>query len=151
MTVLRVQITILTLLMTAFGSKSAFANLLLSPLEAIEASKTTPNTCVAVSVRMDVRGSGIADGRLYLNSEINYRSPKSLNVAIQPSVVSTMMKDTQISPKDYFLNRCIIVTGKLCQVGIYIRGQGHEKPAYYQSQLPVFDPSQIEMCEDLIV
>ena len=51
---------------------------------------------------MTVRGSGIADaGRLYLNSQPDYRDPRNLSVVLTPAIQAQLRERFSADPAEF--------------------------------------------------
>jgi hypothetical protein len=93
---------------------------------------------------MHVAATGRQDGRIYLNSERDYRDQRNLTVAIEPQAIPLLERKFGASPDAYFRGKWIEVRGAAQRVRIdFIAGGRPTSKYYYQTHVRVADPSQI--------
>jgi hypothetical protein len=107
--------------------------------------------CLPLTVKMDVKNSG-EDTRnnLFLNSENNYRLRDSLNIRIRKSLAKSILKSRGDTADNFYKDKCIVVSGDVCQVPIAFLEPGTARPTgygYKQTQMNVKSQRSIELCE----
>jgi hypothetical protein len=115
------------------------------PAEAIRLAAENPGG-VYVQVVMDVQSTGTDEtGMVFLNSEPDYRSLKSLNVALSPEVVKKLILERKIDPIQGFLHHTILATGIAKRVQITITNGPYAGRFYFQTHLEVTDANDIQL------
>ncbi|RKR04156.1 hypothetical protein [Maricaulis maris] len=100
-------------------------------------------------VRLDVCGSGAANGSAFLNSYDNYRDPRSLNVELVPALRSALAALNGQDPVDHYLGRRVLVFGAVRQVPIQVRdADGVVVHVYHQTQMRLTRPDRILVVEN---
>lgn len=107
--------------------------------------------CLPLTVKMDVKNTG-EDSRknVFLNSEDNYRVRESLNIRIRKSLAKSILKSRGDTADNFYKDKCIVVSGDVCQVPIAFPGADKVKPTgygYKQTQMNVKSQRNIELCE----
>lgn len=92
----------------------------------------------------EIRAMGRADGVIWLNSEPEYRSPQSLNVAIPPHVAADFKLRHQAAIEDFLKGRKVVVRGIVQRVKIQ---KSKPEDFYYQNQIHLWSAHQIRMLE----
>lgn len=83
---------------------------------------------------------------VYLNTELDYRDRRSITIALHPKVIAAFTKKCGISPKVYFLNKNIEVTGKAKQIKVWFFSNGKRTEKYYfQTHIRVKSLNQIKV------
>lgn len=93
---------------------------------------------------MLVRATGRERGRVYLNSERDYRDQRNLTISIDPATSKALERRLGSRPDDFFKGKLIEVRGAAERVRIGFFEDG--KPTglyYYQTHVRVRDPNQI--------
>ncbi|MCF6225745.1 MAG: hypothetical protein L3J22_05500 [Xanthomonadales bacterium] len=103
---------------------------------------------VAGVFEMKVVGTGRDKGKIYLNSEADYRDQRSLNIVVRPQAVKSFM-ETHGSPLDTFLKgKRIRVSGEAKRAKITMNCGGRKTDMYYyQTHVQVKDINQIEVLD----
>lgn len=103
---------------------------------------------VPVSLTMRVRGTGEGQGAergyIFLNSESDYRDPRSLNIKIAPDVAARLRYERDFVSADTLQGETVQVSGlaERVRISFYCRGQ-QTNSYYYQTHILVDDPSQL--------
>lgn len=109
------------------------------------AAESAPNG-VEGDYILKIKGAGNQGKFVYLNSELDYRDPRAVTVALHPTVVPAFIEQYGANPQDYFVNKSISVSGKAQRIRINFSIQN--KPSskyYYQTHIRVTDISQIKI------
>jgi|SRR5579885_2228812 len=126
----------------------ASPTLVSGPEEAIRLAAAQPDG-VYVQVTMTVQSTGTGNdsegGIVFLNSEPDYRSPKSLNIALSPEIVKQLTSSLKIDPAQAFLHRTIRVTGIAKRYPIEFVDGPSAGSIYYQTHLDVHSPDNIQL------
>lgn len=119
-----------------------------SPREAIAAAADAEGAGVPGLFYMRVRNAGWDRGRLFLNSELDYRDQRSLNIALSQRAVMEFAERFSENPADVFLGRTIQVRGRAVRTRISFWSQGRLTDLYYyQTHVEVNDPDQIVLID----
>ncbi|AWH54070.1 hypothetical protein C1924_13195 [Stenotrophomonas sp. ESTM1D_MKCIP4_1] len=113
-------------------------------IEAVRAAQDDPARGISGIFAMTVQAVGSDDGRLYLNSERDYRHP--LNITLNMDAALRPELEAALGLKlDHLQNRRLLVRGTARQTRIdFINGNGQRSGKYYyQTQISVSDPRQI--------
>lgn len=114
------------------------------PSDAVIAAAEAP---LSGTFRLQMRGTGRRDGRLYLNSEQDYRDQRCLTISIPDRVAADLAKALGGDPAVVLMGRTIRVSGVAQRVKILFIGQdGSISDRYYfQTHVLVSDAAQIEL------
>jgi hypothetical protein len=120
----------------------------LSPVEAIAyAAYLAPRAAVAAEFEMTVKAVGTDNGRIFLNSETDYRDRNCLSIALTPSAALMNLGASEVTAlRQKLVGRRIVVRGVAQRVRIEFLADG--KPSgkyYYQVQVPVSNNRQIAL------
>lgn len=120
----------------------------LSPVEAIAyAAYLAPRAAVAAEFEMTVKAIGTDNGRIFLNSETDYRDRNCLSIALTPSAALLNLGASDVNAlRQKLVGRRIVVRGVAQRVRIEFLADG--KPSgkyYYQVQVPVSNNRQIAL------
>lgn len=120
----------------------------LSPVEAIAyAAYLAPRAAVAAEFEMTVKAVGTDNGRIFLNSETDYRDRNCLSIALTPSAALMNLGASEVAAlRQKLVGRRIVVRGVAQRVRIEFLADG--KPSgkyYYQVQVPVSNNRQIAL------
>jgi hypothetical protein len=97
---------------------------------------------------LHVQAAGRADGKLFLNSELDYRDQRNLSIAIAPQAIIDLEKRTSQPPDQFLLGKDIAVSGAARRVKITFLSDGKPSDKYhYQTHVPVYDARQIEIVD----
>lgn len=118
---------------------------LFSAREAVLAAADAPPFGVAGRFGFVVRATGWSDGVLYLNSEIDYRDPRNLSVAVAPELARKLVEGLGDDGQRRLEGRTIIVTGraKKARIDFTVDGKNPSGKYYFQTQVPVTSEGQI--------
>lgn len=120
----------------------------LSAQEAIELSTARPGAPVGpVWVKMDVCGTGVVGGRVFLNSLEDYRDRASLNAFIPPWHREPIGARVGGAPEEVLLGYRVRVRGRVYQAQIDLldtlgRPNGE---FYFQTHLHILGPEDLEI------
>ncbi|MGB3722145.1 MAG: hypothetical protein WA979_04915 [Pacificimonas sp.] len=78
-----------------------------------------------------VRGTGRSGGRLFLNSERDYRDPRALNIAIAPAIEQQLEARFGRPPATHLEGKTIAVRGTAKRVRIEFTQNGRRSGKYY--------------------
>ena len=86
-----------------------------------------------------VRAIGWQDGRLYLNSEEDYRDPRNLSVMVPPDQAKTVLDLLGGTEREALASKMVLVTGLATRTRInFIGADGRPSGKYYyQTQVPI--------------
>ncbi|WP_312915026.1 hypothetical protein [Stenotrophomonas sp.] len=96
---------------------------------------------------LTVRASGNADGRLYLNSQSDYRDPRNLSISIGPGAVQELVAQYGADPGTALKGRAILVRGtaRMVRIGFVADGGRVSDKYYYQTHVRVDDARQLQL------
>lgn len=100
---------------------------------------------------MTVRATGHAGGRVFLNSETDYRDPRNLSIAMNERTAAALRDKLGATSDDYFVGRKIFVRGTALKVKVWFTddaGRATDK-YYYQTHVPVADAVQVSVRDKL--
>lgn len=117
----------------------------MGPPEAISAAAQAPRTGARGLFALRVASIGRADRRVYLNSELDYRTPNNLSVDLLPSVMRTLAARHGATSEDFLIGRQIEVRGTARRVPIRLTEYGRPAGQYYQTRIVVTDADQISV------
>ena len=101
---------------------------------------------VAGTFVLQVRATGTDDGRVYLNSETDYRDQRNLTIAITPAAAGALTARLGAPPAAALAGQRIVVDGVATRVRIDFTVDGHPSGKYYyQTQVQVTDAAQIRV------
>ncbi|WP_312238054.1 hypothetical protein [Stenotrophomonas sp.] len=112
--------------------------------DAVRAANVEPAHAIAGTFVMTVQALGQDNGRIFLNSERDYRNQNCLTVVLAPAIAEQVAQQLGVEVPA-LLHRRLSVRGEARRVRIQFRdGQGRESSKYYyQTHLQVEDPGQI--------
>lgn len=89
------------------------------------------------------------DGRVFLNSERDYRDQRDLTIIIPSDVAKSLRTKYGASPETYFQGRHVEITGLAQRVTIrFFDGAGRPTGKYYfQTHVQISDPAQIRLLD----
>lgn len=91
-----------------------------------------------------IKASGTERNIVYLNTELDYRDRRSITVALHPKTITAFTKKYGSSPKIYFIDKKIEVTGEAKQIKIWFYSNGKKtKKYYFQTHIRVESVNQI--------
>ncbi|MDZ5649094.1 hypothetical protein [Nitrospirillum sp. BR 11828] len=96
---------------------------------------------------LDVVATGRQNGRIFLNSQEDYRDPHTLTVEILPSALPAFKQAYGQDADATFKGHRIAVLGEARRVTIWYLNQKGERTDkfYYQTHIVVSDPDQIKI------
>ena len=96
---------------------------------------------------LTVRASGNADGRLFLNSESDYRDPRNLSISIAPDALQEMVALYGPDPGAALKGRAILVRGtaRMVRIAFVADGRRVSDKYYYQTHVQVDDAAQLRL------
>lgn len=114
----------------------------------IEQAKRRFPHFVRGTFNIPIKATGSQNGRVFLNSNLDYREPTNLTVSLDPETIENFTKIYNSSPELYFKNKTVEVTGKVQRVRIYQYSNGKRtKKYYYQTHIRVSDVKQINVVD----
>ena len=78
-----------------------------------------------------VKATGSLEGRVFLNTEYDYRDPRNITIVLSPEIATEFEKKYEMSPEAYFLKKRVLVKGQLVQVKIWFSSNGKRSNKYY--------------------
>lgn len=97
---------------------------------------------------MKVQASGRDGGRLFLNSEADYRDARNLSLVFVPEVESAFKRKHGSAPDEFLKGKDIVVLGTARQVKVYFTNRGVPSDKYYyQTHVNVAKPDYIRVAE----
>jgi len=115
-------------------------------IQLIEKAKRRFPEGVRGTFQIPIKASGSKRGVVYLNSDLDYRDPKNITVALHPSTIESFSKSYGSSPESYFIDKTIEVTGKVERIKIYFYTNGKRtKKYYFQTHIRVNSLNQIKV------
>lgn len=121
----------------------------ISPIEAIEKAAEASPKGIKGFFKLDVKATGKPREVVFLNSELDYRDPRNISIAIHPKVVELFKTKHGEDPELYLKGKKIIVYGKARKVKISFgcNGERSENKYYYQTHVRVGSLSQIHIIQ----
>ncbi len=96
--------------------------------------------------QLPIKASGTQRGMVYLNTDLDYRDPKNITVALFPATIDAFAETYGASPDSYFIDKTIEVTGKVERIKIYTYKNGKRtKKYYFQTHIKVNSIEQIKV------
>lgn len=93
-----------------------------------------------------IKATGSQNGVVYLNSNLDYREPTNITLALDPSTIDTFTNTYHSSPDLYFKNKVLEVTGQAERIKIYKYENGKRtKKYYFQTHIRVDSVTQIRV------
>jgi hypothetical protein len=124
---------------------AAAASQPMSPHEAIMAARDAAPRPVPGTFVMRVQATGRELGRVYLNSERDYRDRHNLSIAITPGAAAALKGRYGVSPQRFFAGKTVRVIGAVRRVRIDIFFNSRPTGRYYfQTHVDVSTPDQIQ-------
>jgi hypothetical protein len=117
----------------------------ISPMQAIEKAAEAAPKGIKGFFKVHVKAIGKPHGVLFLNSELDYRDPRNISIAIHPKVFEPFEEKYGEVADVYLKGKKIIVYGEARRVKISFgcNGQRSENEYYYQTHVRVGSLSQI--------
>jgi hypothetical protein len=117
----------------------------ISPIQAIERAAEASPKGVKGFFELHVKATGKPRNVVYLNSELDYRDPRNISIAISPKVRESFIKKHGETPEIFLKNKKIIVYGEARKVKISFgcNGKKNENQYYYQTHVRFSSLSQL--------
>jgi hypothetical protein len=142
----------LSLCLLAFWAVSAHGEVppdtgLIQPRTAVEKAAAAAPAGVFGTFDVHVLSTGNENGKVFLNSESDYRDQRDLTVELVPSVAHDLEKIYGAPPETFFRDKHIAVTGQALRVTVwFFDSDGHQSDKYYyQTHVLVATPNQIRI------
>ncbi len=104
----------------------------LTPEQAVMNAAEVAPQGVSGLFEMTVRASGVADGgRLYLNSQADYRDPRNMSVVLTPALQTELRARFGAGPGSFLQGKRIAVRGTARRVRIAFTANGRPTQKYY--------------------
>ena len=137
-----------TLGATGAASQAAADPRPMSPEEAVMAAAEAAPGGVPGVFAMRVTATGWVDRRVYLNSENDYRDQRNLTINISPGAAAALARRHGARADRFFAGKAIEVRGTARRTRIdFISRNRPTGLYYYQTQVAVTDPDQIEVVD----
>jgi hypothetical protein len=122
----------------------------IAPREAIVAAADAAPRRVFGTFAMHVNATGRVGGRVFLNSEADYRDQRNLTVAIRPHTADVLTRRNGAPPERFYRGRDIEIRGAAQRTRILIIGDNGRPTGlyYYQTHVVVTDADQISVVAD---
>ena len=115
-------------------------------IQLIEQAKRRFPESVRGTFKIPIKATGIQNGIVYLNSNLDYREPTNITLALAPSTIKEFAKTYNSSPSSYLKNKTLEVTGKVERIKIYMYESGKRtKQYYFQTHIKVTAIDQIRV------
>ncbi len=110
-----------------------------------DATAAAPNK-VAGEYTFYIKAAGSVNGRVYLNTELDYRDQRNVTVALSRGMARHFDLKFKQPSEHYFIDKTIKVTGEAFRVKIAIPCNGEKTEMYYyQTHIRVTEKEQIEI------
>ncbi|MEC4593685.1 MULTISPECIES: hypothetical protein [Nitrospirillum] len=119
----------------------------LTPEDAIHYAAAVAPDVYSDTYVMDVVATGRQNGRIFLNSQEDYRDPHTLTIEILPSALPAFKQAYGEDADAHFKGHRVTVLGEARRVTIWYLNQSGERTgqSYYQTHIVVSDPDQIKI------
>lgn len=118
----------------------------MAPREAIVAAADAAPGAVRGVFTLAVAATDRDHGRVFLNSELDYRDQRNLTVVISPAAARALEQRHGRPPEAFFKGRAVLVNGLARRVRIDFIADGRPTGKYYyQTHVQVTDPDQISV------
>jgi len=99
---------------------------------------------------LKIKAAGKSQNALYLNTEIDYRDPRNVSVAIHPRAFKAFRKKYGKEAQDFFVGKKIKIQGEARRVIIKVSPEGKPpyKYYYFQTHIHVFKSSHISLIDE---
>jgi len=115
-------------------------------IQLIEKAKRRFPEPVRGTFQIPIKATGIKNGVVYLNSNLDYREPTNITLALATSTIEAFTNYYNSSPDLYFKNKMLEVTGKVERIKIYMYKNGKRtKKYYFQTHIRVISIEQIRV------
>jgi hypothetical protein len=121
---------------------------LTTPREAIEEAADAAPHLVAGVFDLEVHATGEENGRIFLNSEEDYRDQRNLTIEIPPNVAANLEAKYGFAPADFFKGKHVHVKGLAERVKIWFFCDGKKSDKYYyQTHVSLTETDNIEVIQ----
>jgi len=121
-----------------------------SVMNLIAASEANASKGITGTFQFFIKASGISNGFIYLNTELDYRDRRSLSISISPNIVEALTNKYGAAPEVFFINKIIEVKGKAKRQTIYFSAKGVNKRKYYfQTHVVVSSIDDIKVLQSI--
>jgi hypothetical protein len=115
-------------------------------IKLIDVAKRRYPEPVRGTFQIPIKASGTQHGFVYLNTNVDYREPTNLTLALAPSTLKAFTDIYNTQPHEYFINKLLAVTGQVKRVKIYRYKNGKRtKKFYFQTHIKVSSVDQIKV------
>jgi hypothetical protein len=115
-------------------------------VQLIEIAKRRFPEPVRGTFQIPIKATGSQNGVVYLNSNLDYREPTSITLALAPSTIAAFTSTYNSSPDVYFKNKVVEVMGQVERIKIYKYKNGKRtKKFYFQTHIRVTSIDQIKV------
>ncbi len=116
----------------------------LTPRQAVERAADSAPAGVHAIFEMPVLAAGRDNGRIFLNSERDYRDQRNLSLSIGPQAAAGLTRRHGAPPDVFFPGKRVRVTGAAARVRINFFSQGRLTDLYYyQTHVAIQSADQI--------
>ncbi len=121
----------------------------IEPVQAVQrAADAAPDGVHGVFV-LQVRGTGVQNGFVYLNSEADYRDQRNLTIAIAPAAARQLADQFGGDPLAVLMGKHILVNGTAVRTRIDFLANGRVTGKYYyQTHVRAADLRQITLQQE---
>jgi hypothetical protein len=121
----------------------------ITPMQAIEKAAEAAPKGIKGFFELHVKATGKPREVTLLNSELDYRDPRNITVAIHPKVIESFKDKYGETPDVYLKGKKIIVYGEARKVKISFgcNGERNKNEYYYQTHVRVGTLSQIHIVQ----
>lgn len=115
-------------------------------IQLIEQAKRRFPEGIRGTFQIPIKATGSQHDVVYLNSNLDYREPTNITLALAPFVIEAFTSTYKSSPELYFINKTLEVTGKVERIKIYMYENGKRTKRYYfQTHIRVTSIDQIKV------
>jgi hypothetical protein len=119
----------------------------IEPAQAVQMAAAAPESGTRGTFVLTVKSSGTGEaGRLFLDSESDYRDQRNLAIAVEPTALKELEAQLHGSPGQALKGKQILVTGtaRRTKIDFVVDGKPTDK-YYYQTHVAVSDAAQIRI------
>ena len=118
----------------------------IAPRHAIEMAADAAPTGVAGTFDLQIRGADREDGKVFLDSEQDYRDQRCLTVEIGPEVSAALAAKYGAPPETFFKGKHLLVTGEAKRVTVWFIANGvKSNKYYYQTHVVLTDAGRLQV------
>lgn len=118
----------------------------LTPRVAIEGAASDPEGGFAGTFTFVVKRVEAAQGKVFLNSEEDYRDQRCLTVVLPPDLMARFVAECKLEGASALKGRTLVVQGKARRVRIsFLSGGRPTDKYYYQTHVRVNDLDQLDL------